>query len=182
MINCEAIIKKYYSEESTLYNILVIHVQKVKNKALEIAKRLNNPSLNIPFIEEGALLHDIGIIKTFAPDIGCNGEYPYICHGILGREILEMEGLPKHALVCERHTGTGLTIEDITREHLPLPKRDMLPISLEEQIICYADKFYSKNPKKLHKEKSIDDIRRELKKFGSSKLEQFDLWLKLFGN
>jgi len=53
------------------------------------------------FIEEAALLHDIGIFNTNLPKIGCYGRHPYISHGYLGRELLENEGLAAHALVCE---------------------------------------------------------------------------------
>ncbi len=56
--------------------------------------------------------------------------------------MLEAEGLPRHALVCERHTGAGLTVDDIISQRLPLPLRDMTPQTLEERLICYADKFY----------------------------------------
>ena len=44
---------------------------------------------------------------------GCYGDKDYICHGYLGRALLEKEGLPAHALVCERHVGVGLSISDI---------------------------------------------------------------------
>ena len=91
------------------------------------------------------MLHDIGIIYCDAPKIYCNGTHKYIEHGYLGAELLRREGFPKHALVAERHTGTGITIEQIEREELPIPERDYCPQSLEEKIICYADKFYSKS-------------------------------------
>jgi len=42
------------------------------------------------------------------------------------------EGYPKHGLVCERHTGTGITLEMIIKNNLPLPHRDMVPVSMEE--------------------------------------------------
>ena len=91
------------------------------------------------------MLHDIGIIYCNAPKIYCNGPHKYIEHGYLGAELLRAEGFPKHALVAERHTGTGITIEQVEREELPIPERDYCPQSLEEKIICYADKFYSKS-------------------------------------
>ena len=96
-------------------------------------------------MEEAAMLHDIGIFLTHAPSLGCNGPHPYLKHGHLGCKLLEKEGLPKHALVCERHVGVGITRKDVLDHKLPLPAKDMLPLSLEEKIICYADKFFSKN-------------------------------------
>ena len=58
--------------------------------------------------------------------------------------MMQAEGYPRHALVCERHTGTGLSLSYIIEQDLPVPHREMLPISLEEQVICFADKFFSK--------------------------------------
>lgn len=153
----------------------------VAAKALKLAARVSRLSPDLVFIREAAMLHDIGIFLTEAPDIGCYGKHPYIMHGILGREILEKEGLPRHALVCERHTGTGISQADILSQKLPLPLRDMRPVTLEEQIICYADKFFSKNPQKLRSEKKIEKIRSKLARFGEDKVQQFDRWVELFG-
>lgn len=172
------IIKKYYKEGSELYEILLTHSFSVADKALYIAQMHPEMNLDKGFIFEAALLHDIGIYKTKAPDIYCFGEFPYICHGYLGSELLKNEGFPCHALVSERHTGTGLSKENIIKNQLPVPQRDMLPVSLEEQLICFADKFYSKT--KLYKEKPIDKIRKNLSKYGKYSVAQFDEWCNLF--
>ena len=172
------IIKKYYQEESDLYKILLEHSFSVADKSLSIAQMHPELNLDIAFIYEAALLHDIGIFKTKAADIHCYGTYPYICHGYLGSDILNAEGLPRHALVCERHTGTGLSLESIIKNNFPIPKRDMLPQTPEEQLICFADKFFSKtNPQKV---KSIDKIKKNLSKHGEESVKKFDNWCKLF--
>ena len=134
--------------------------------------------LDLTFIEEAAMLHDIGIFRCNAPSIDCHGEADYICHGFLGAELMRTEGYPQHALVCERHTGTGLSLEMIELMKWPIPHRDMLPVSLEEQLICFADKFFSKT--KLGKEKSIDKIRISLSRYGSDTAARFSAWCKLF--
>ena len=113
--------------------------------------------------------------------IGCFGDKSYICHGYLGRKILEKEGFPKHALVCERHVGVGLSIQDIEEQKLSLPKRDMIPVSIEEEIVCFADKFFSKSEKDLSKEKTLDEIRKEQLRFGEDKVKRFNSWLEKFG-
>ncbi len=173
-----AIIEKCYKKDTELYNILISHSTDVMNKAVSIAK--NHPELNIDidFVKEAAMLHDIGIFLTHAPSIKCYGLHDYICHGYLGREILDKLGYPKHALVCERHTGTGLTLEQIISEELPLPHREMVPISIEEQIICFADCFYSKT--RLGEEKSVERIRKSISRHGRKSVEQFDKWCKMF--
>lgn len=158
------IIQKYYDKDSDLYRILLDHSQAVSKKALEIAENLDNKEIDLKFIEEAALLHDIGIYLTHSPGIGCHGKDNYLCHGILGREILEKEGLPKHAMVCERHIGVGITKEEVKDGNLPLPARDMLPVSLEEKIICLADLFFSKDSAKG--ERSVEEIKRFWSDFG----------------
>ena len=125
------------------------------------------------------MLHDIGILRCAAPGIECHGTEPYICHGLLGGEILRAEGLPRHARVAERHTGAGLTAEAIRRQHLPLPELDLLPETLEEQVICYADKFYSKS--RLDQEKTPEQVLRSLAKFGEESVETFRRWQERFG-
>jgi uncharacterized protein len=174
-----AIFEKYYSNNHPARNILLMHSRLVRNKALEIADKHPELNANQQFLSEAAMLHDVGIFLTNAPEIGCHGEYPYICHGYLGREILEKEGLPHHALVCERHTGTGLTAEEIRKQKLPLPHRDMVPISIEEQIICFADTFFSKGIE-LEREKTPDEVKQTLKKYGTDKVEKFSQWCTIF--
>jgi uncharacterized protein len=166
------IIGKYYKKGSNLYNILVNHSEQVKNKALEIAEKHSELQLDKQFIAEAAMLHDIGIFKCDAPRIYCLGTHNYIEHGYLGADILRKEGLPKHALVCERHTGVGLSLEMILKNHLPLPHRDLLPVSIEEQLICYADKFFSKT--RINETLSLSKIRTGLHKYGESEALKFN--------
>ncbi len=172
------IISKYYAKDSDIYYILWIHSEQVKDKAIEIATKHPELKADLRFLEEAAMLHDIGIFLCNAHGIHCRGEHHYIEHGYLGAEILRGEGLPDHALVCERHTGTGLSREMIQKQKLPLPDRDMQPVNIEEQIICYADKFFSKT--NLSKPHSIDKIRKDLARFGQENLDIFDGWHKLF--
>ncbi len=177
-MNHLAIIEKYYDPKSELYRILVTHSVLVTAKALELAQRYvkNHPKakIDVEFIEEAAMLHDIGIFRCHSPEIMCVGSEPYIRHGIIGRKILEEEGFPRQALVCERHTGVGLTREDVIEQDLPLPERDFMPLSIEEKLICLADKYYSKNPKRLFKEKSLRKIEKNLKKRGSHIVRRFE--------
>lgn len=177
-MNPYSLITKYYPIGSELYKILTTHSRNVADKALGIARIHPEMNLDTGFIDEASMLHDIGIYLCNAPDIGCYGEAPYICHGYLGADILRREGLHRHALVCERHTGTGITLRMIEEQNLPLPRRDLIPYSVEEQLICFADKFFSKT--ELHKEKSVTRVRHGLSKYGTDTVERFDAWCKLF--
>ena len=173
------IIEKYYSPENPAREILITHSRMVMDESLKIAGKHPELKADGDFLAEAAMLHDIGIYLTWAPQIGCYGEHPYLCHGYLGRDLLKQENLPKHGLVCERHTGIGLTKEEIRQQQLPLPQRDMVPQSIEEQIICFADTFFSKGHD-VEKEKTPDEVRIALRKYGEDKIKQFDIWCDLF--
>lgn len=174
------LIDKYYPKDSAARDILIRHSEAVAHKAVQIAKRLDLTKKQIQFIYEASLLHDIGIYLTDAPEIGCTGSYPYICHGYLGHDLLVREGFPKHAKVCERHTGTGISKSEIKERNLPIPYRSMKPQSIEEKIITYADKFFSKDPDKLGTQKTVGKIREKLSKHGIEKVEKFNKWHKRF--
>ena len=173
-----AIINKYYPEDNELKHILLTHSRSVADKALWIADRHPELELNRSFLEEAALLHDIGVFLTDAPGIHCYGTNPYICHGYLGSQLMQQEGYPRHALVCERHTGAGMSLQSILAQDLPVPHRDMVPVSLEEQVICFADKFFSKT--RLDQEKSIERALKSISKFGEEGVERFHNWCERF--
>ena len=96
----------------------------------------------------------------------------------MGAELIRKEGYLRHALVCERHTGAGLSLESILSQNLPVPHRDMLPVTLEEQVICFADKFFSKT--RLEDEKSLEKALKSLSKFGEEGIIRFNNWCERF--
>lgn len=167
------IIDSLYLDEGA-NQILRIHSGEVARKALEIAGRHPEcANIDMQFLEDAAMLHDIGILRTNAPSICCYGPLPYICHGTEGRKILDSFRLDlRYGLVCERHTGSGLTVDEIILENLPLPHRDMLPVSTEERIICYADKFFSKSGD-LRREKPLKEVLASLSRHGDAVVERF---------
>lgn len=174
----QLIINKYYPEDNELRHILLVHSRAVADKALAIADRHPELSLDRQFIEEAAMLHDIGIVRCNAPGIQCFGTEPYICHGRIGADMLRAEGFPRHARVCERHTGAGITRSQIIVQKLPLPQQDFLPETMEEKVICYADKFFSKSH--LDEEKTIEQAIASLSKFGEEGVARFREWVKMF--
>lgn len=173
-----SLIDKYYPKADELKHILLTHSRSVADKALWIADRHPELGLDRDFLYEAAMLHDIGIFLTDASGIYCFGEHPYICHGYLGADLVRAEGFPRHALACERHTGAGLSLEQIVEQDLPVPHREMLPVSLEEQVICFADKFFSKTH--LDAEKSVEKARKSLQRYGEAGLRRFDGWCERF--
>jgi len=160
---------------------VITHGRVVAELALAVGRQVSLSDEECNFIREAAILHDIGVCGVAAPEIGAMGPHPYIMHGVLGREILEREGLPRHALVCERHIGVGLTIADIVDQRLPLPCRDMAPRTTAEEIVCFADLFFSKKPGSLEQRTSPERVRKKLSGFGQDKLQIFDTWMERFG-
>jgi uncharacterized protein len=176
-LNTVALLEQEFAANTRGFQIVYRHSRKVADKALAIARGAQLPGLDLGFIEEAALLHDIGVSRIHAPALHCFGAAPYICHGIIGREILEAQGFPRHALVCERHIGVGLTARDIAVQKLPLPDREMSPISVSERIVALADLFFSKKGGELEREKSLAQVRDDLLRFGPDKVAIFERWL-----
>ncbi|TCO10482.1 HD domain-containing protein [Natronoflexus pectinivorans] len=175
----ELIIDKYYPRKKKARNILETHSLMVMERALKIASEHPELEADEILLREGCMLHDIGIVETYAPEIHCFGEHPYIRHGVIGGQILRGHGLLRLANICEHHTGSGLSAEEIKLQNLPLPHVDMLPESIEEKIICFADKFYSKG-NNLTKEKSLDKVRKGMARYGEQQLKRFNEMCEMF--
>lgn len=202
-----ALLHRYYPEDNALRRMLLHHSRQVCARALQIVERHPELGANRHLVEAGAMLHDIGIFLTDAPGIHCHGTAHYILHGSLGAQLLrneakqlkeekqqakqlkeeqlqaiqlqeELHFYEALARICERHTGTGLTRQTIIERGLPDPQQDLLPETIEEQIICYADKFYSKSH--LERERTITQTLQSLEKFGDEGVEKFRHWTELF--
>ena len=175
----QEIIDKYYPEDDDLRRLLLRHSRQVARRCMEVCSRHPELKLDSTFVEEAAMLHDIGIRWCHAPGIFCQGNEPYLRHGLIGGRLLRQEGLPRHARVCERHTGTGITPQQIEQQQLPLPPGDYMPETMEEQLVCYADKFFSKS----HPDRVLtpEQAAQSLERFGHEGVERFLEWHHLFG-
>ena len=178
------ILEQYYDRNSKAFEILTAHGNQVARKALKVAEKVSHLGPDLDFIEKAAMLHDIGVFLTDSLQLGCNGTHPYIRHGVLGYDLMIGAGRSQLARICERHVGVGISAADVLRFNLPLPERDMLPISIEEQIICYADKFFSKNGNGSLRapEKTVAEINSSLRKYGKDKVNRFQIWVGMFGD
>ena len=184
------IIDHFYPREAggVLREILLQHSICVRDKALALLDSLEDGelkrSISPEVIRTGSMLHDLGIRYCHAPSIHCTGEEPYLAHGRIGGDLLRQYGrerdldLECYARICERHTGAGLTEEEIRKNVLPLPAKDFLPETPEEKLICLADKFFSKSGDM--EEKSLSRIRRSMEKFGPAVLKRFEELCLLF--
>ena len=187
MINALQIIDHFYPVESPLKTLLLKHSMQVRDKALAILDNCQEETrvrIDRETVVIGALLHDIGIRECDAPSIECHGKQNYIAHGTIGAEMLRRYGseqgmdLEAFARICERHTGSGLTAKEIRQQCLPIPEQDYLPETLEEKLVCLADKFFSKSGSM--KEKDIDRVRKSMMKYGTDTIERFDAMCALF--
>jgi len=174
------IINETYPVDRKVRGILLSHSRSVSELAKHIAETLN---IDVDYneIEAAAMLHDIGIIKTNAPGIDCFGQLPYLCHGAVGADIIRSYGAPEYiARVAERHTGAGLTAEEIEKAGLPLPAgRIYMPQTCLERLICYSDCFYSKGGDGT--KKTLDRVQKSMDKFGQSVRSRFDKLHDEFG-
>ena len=173
----QAIIKKYYPEDNDLRRLLLKHSRQVADRCLHIATRHAELGLDKAFLEEAAMLHDIGIFQCHAPGICCNGEEPYLLHGLIGGRLLRSEGYDRHARICERHTGTGITASDLLPADL-VAGGFFVPETLEEQVVCYADKFFSKS--RPDRTLTVAQAAASLEKFGQAGVEKFLNWARQF--
>ncbi|NHJ22478.1 MAG: HDIG domain-containing protein [Candidatus Lokiarchaeota archaeon] len=146
------------------------HSLKVADKALEIAERIKSKEINFDLIEIGALLHDVGRCQTHG-----------FKHALIGANLIRERGLSEQlARICETHILGGIDKEDA--KQVGLPERDYLPVTLEEKIICLADKYlagtkevsieqrfkkwfekYGKTPILVKAKARIENIQEEIK-------------------
>jgi len=119
---------------------VIRHCKAVRDIAVRIAEKTN---ADVELVEIGALLHDIGRCETHG-----------ILHGVKGAKIAKKLGLPDSVVnIIERHIGAGLPADEAKK--LGLPKKDYIPQTLEEKIVCHADSLID-NCKKQHIEREVE--------------------------
>ena len=145
------------------------HSINVARKSIKIANRITKTNVDKNLVVIGALLHDVGRSKSHGYE-----------HGVIGSKLLKERGFPERlSRICESHILGGLDIEDAKEAGLPI--KDYLPQSLEEKIICLADKQclgtkivsieerfarwfkkYGNSPILMKSKKRIEEIQKEL--------------------
>jgi len=121
-----ALHKKYRSNER-----IVAHCRTVARVSIVLADEFDRRGkpVDSKVVLAGALLHDIG--RTRVQTVG---------HGLEGSEMLQGEGVDERVVeVVRRHVGAGISAEEA--KALGLPDLDYVPRTLEERIVCFADKM-----------------------------------------
>ncbi len=126
------------------------HCLAVERVALKLARKIqkNGHRVDLKLVSLGAILHDIGRARTHG-----------IRHGVEGAKILRGMRLGSFAGFAERHLGAGIPAGE-ARE-LGLPPRDLMPRSLEEKIVTYADKLLM-GSRSAYYERALEWFRSEL--------------------
>ena len=122
----EALHRKYGSDER-----IVSHCRTVTKVALALAEEFRRHGYEIDGKAVGvaAMLHDIG-----------RSRIQTVRHGLEGAGIAEREGAGKKVSeIIQKHVGAGISPEEAMS--LGLPDLDYIPRTLEERIVCFADKM-----------------------------------------
>ena len=111
-------------------NKVINHCLDVADFAIKLAAKLQSRgyTVDIELVETGAVLHDIGRAKTHGVD-----------HSVVGAQMAQKIGLPQPIInIIKRHVGAGITQEEAQK--MNWPQDVYMPRTLEEKIVCYADK------------------------------------------
>ncbi|MGV9199662.1 MAG: HDIG domain-containing metalloprotein [Promethearchaeia archaeon] len=121
------LLRKYHIKISIRH-----HSIEVANTAQELMAKIKNIEklkINRDLVIIGALLHDIGRSRTHT-----------LKHAYLGGKIVKSLGYSKKlARICETHVLGGLDKKDAEKANLP--SKNFLPETIEEKLVCLADKM-----------------------------------------
>lgn len=148
--------------------------------ALQIARDIEKKykiKTDKDLIEIGALVHDVGFYGCF--DDNYRKIEEYIKHGYLGYLILIKENFAENiARFAKVHIGVGVSKEQVEKEKIPMPMMDYIPISLEEEIVTYADGFHSKGRPRFN---NYDSQKKELMEMNEDYVIILDRFRRKFG-
>ena len=125
---CLALHAKYHSGER-----VIAHCRTVARASVTLANAFTarGETIDRKAVLAGALLHDIGRSRTQTVD-----------HGHVGAKILEDEGVDGMVVeIVRRHVGAGISPEEASS--LGFPPGDYIPRTLEQRVVCFADKMVS---------------------------------------
>ena len=156
----------------------------------EIAQRCaenTDQEVDMDVLRNVCLLHDIGAYPFMHQRKGGGKDkWLYPLHSLLGSAILwgeKNEKIPEVVYDSVRtHNLMGLTKEEIEANDFPMGYHDQTPMSVEGLILCYADRYHSKDPhfnnpdtmlKFWHKRypRQVEIFKKAQKEFGTPDLE-----------
>ncbi len=151
---------------------VIHHCEAVADLAVETAKKLQEKGLTIDvdLVNAGALLHDLGRSKNHTVD-----------HAIIGAQMAQALGLPESIIrIIKRHVGAGISANEAAK--LGWPKDTYIPQTLEEKVVCYADKLID-HGKRKPVETEITKLQKENKREAAERVRKlYDEITTLLGN
>lgn len=168
-----------HAPSAEMLDLVHTHCVIVAAIADQLLDATGTPDADRDLVRAGCLLHDIGVYRLYDAQ-GRRVHDSYLLHGVLGHELLAAAGLPEVLnRFCSRHTGVGLTRDDIRTQNLPLPPDDYVAVTTEERLVMYADKFHSKStpPRFL----TADAYALRVRRFGEDKVTAFAALRAEFG-
>lgn len=167
-----------YAPTEAAFHLVWTHCRIVCEVAEQLLER-HGAGLDVALVRAGSLLHDIGVYRLHDA-AGRFDRANYVRHGVLGHALLRESGLPETlGRFCSRHTGVGLTREDVLRQRLPLPVADWTPVTDEEVLVMYADKFHSKTTPPTFV--TAASYSAAVRRFGADKVARFASLVERFG-
>jgi len=142
---------------------VIDHCKAVSDLAVKTAQIIQDSgiTMNIPLVEIGGLLHDIGRSKTHKVD-----------HAIIGAKIAKQAGLPESIIsIIKRHVGGGITSSEAKK--LGWIDDIYVPLTLEEKIVTYADNLIKKS-KIVPVEITIEKLNKEQKFEAAERVRKLD--------
>lgn len=136
-------------EKSGCHEKVVLHCEAVAKFATVITKRLQERGVKVDadLVQAGALLHDLGRSKSQEID-----------HAVQGARLAKELGLdPRIVNIIERHIGAGIPADEAVK--LGLPRKDYIPETIEEKVVCHADNMV--NFKRHNVEVTIEKYERK---------------------
>lgn len=165
-----------YAKSDAAFQLVFTHCEIVWELSRQLIKN-NDLVVNDHFIRAACLLHDIGAYLLI-DEAGNIDERNYIKHGPIGYVLLKSENFPEQLCrIAERHTGVGISKNEVKKKKLPLPLRDYIAETPEERLIMYADKYHSKTPFF----NSFEWYNNYIKKLGENKVRMFKKLADEFG-
>jgi len=168
MDTVEEIYRKTGDVDSQWRKMIKNHSNVVKEISLELTKRYeenHQVELNKELMSMGAMVHDIGLLVDKINKSIVHGEVGY-------KWMIENKYPEDLARFCLVHVGVGFDTEEALEKPFD-QKLNHLPMTIEEEIVTYADNFTSKDEDKLYwnDEGYVD---KKIVKYGE---KQFNRWL-----
>ncbi len=157
----EALHRKYAGDDRS-YELVYTHCKIVADIAMEAIER-NHLAVDKDLVYLACVLHDIGTYTLYIPELDTFKKDGYQQHMLIGAAILEAEGLPAAVVSAVRtHVLMGLSADEIKQRGWKLPYADFTPETEVGELLCYADRFHSKQPQFNHPERFIKRLSQDL--------------------